>query len=313
LRLAILSDLHRTTNPHECAWWQNEYDFAGHLTRVERALAWFKREAVDALVLCGDLTHAGGADAMSAVLSECCAGLEVPVIAVSGNHDVAEGEDLLADGVERVSDGRLVRAKASGELVSGIRVAGVQLAPTSGYMRSRLHALPAVEDWRDEPVVLVSHLPLLSRASAVASHGMAYPGDLLDRERAAAVLQARSAATIVVSGHIHVRDAHTEGPVLQLLQAAMVEPPYEAAVLDVRADADGGLSATRRTHRTSDQRAAHEPTLVEPVGSWRFVNGCWAVAEAGTHEWQDRIPVAEAGTHEWQDRIPVGEPIACSR
>jgi predicted phosphodiesterase len=278
LRLGILSDLHRTTNPQERHEFHNEYDFNGHPERIERALAWFEQEAVDALVLCGDLTHTSGEIAMTALLAEWAA-LELPVIAVSGNHDVAHREDLLVQGIERVAGDRIHRGDPSGELLSDIRIAGVQVTPTSGYDFSRLQSMPAVQDWGDEPVILVSHLPMLSRAAEVAARGMPHPGDLLDREQAATLLADRSAPTIVLCGHIHVRDAHFEGPVLQLVQAAMIEAPFEAAVLDVRTDVDGGVLAARRTLRTGEKRVEHEPTLVEPVGGWRFASGSWSLAD----------------------------------
>jgi predicted phosphodiesterase len=295
LRLGILTDLHRTTNPQESHQFHNEYDFEGHCSRVQRALAWFAEEAIDALLLCGDLTHTGELAAMSSVLGECCAGLQAPVIAVSGNHDVSQNEDLLARGIERSADSRLLAADPCGEMISGVRVAGLQLIPTCGYDRSRLRDLPALEEWGEEPVVLLSHLPLLSRAEAVAGLGMPYPGDLVDREQAAALLQTRSAATIVVSGHAHVRDVDSEGPVLQLLQAAMIEPPFEATVIDVGADVDGSVLVIRRTHRTSDRRAMNEPTLTEPVGAWRFADGVWSAVAAESLDPQD---------------TPVGDPIA---
>jgi predicted phosphodiesterase len=278
LRLGILSDLHRTTNPQEWHEFHNEYDFNGHLRRIERALAWFEQEQVEALALCGDLTHGSDETAMIEVLGECSA-LEVPVIAVSGNHDVAHDDDMLIRGIQRVQGDRILRGDPSGKLVCGIRIAGLQVAPTSGYDRSRLQALPAVQDWGDEPVILISHLPVLSRAAEVAAQGMCHPGDVLDREQAAMPLRDRSAPTIVLSGHIHVRDAHAEGPVLQLVQAAMIEPPWEAAVLDAHIDVDGVVLVTRRTHRTSEQRVEYEPTLVDPVGCWRFENGSWTALQ----------------------------------
>ena len=289
VRLGILSDLHRTTDSRLRHEWHNPHDFIGHPTRMAHALAWFEQEAIDALVLCGDLTHSGDVEAMSAMLSECRAEREAPVIAVSGNHDVVHGKDVLASEIERANDDHLVEANTAGELVSGVRVASVQLAPASGYQRSRLRALPEVEVWGDEPVVLVSHLPLLSRAAAVAARGMPYPGDLLNRERAVEPLLKRRAPTIVLAGHIHVRDVHVEGPVLQIVQAALVEPPFEAALLDVRIDEDGVL-VTRRTRRTSDQRAEFEPILVGPAGSWRFANGSWG--DAGSADERRREPVS---------------------
>jgi predicted phosphodiesterase len=278
LRLGILSDLHRTTNPQERHEFHNEHDFNGHASRIERALAWFEQEAVEALVLCGDLTHTADEAAMVAMLGECAA-LELPVIAVSGNHDVAHGEDVLARVIEHGADDRLLAGNPSGHLLTDIRIAGVQVTPTSGYDFSRLQSMPAVQDWGDEPVILLSHLPMLSRAAEVAARGMPHPGDLLDREQAARLLAERSAPTIVLCGHIHVRDAHSKGPVLQLVQAAMIEAPFEAAVLDVRTDVDGGVLAARRTLRTSVKRVQHEPTLVEPVGCWRFASGSWSLAD----------------------------------
>lgn len=274
LRLGILSDLHRTTNPQERHEFHHEHDFTGHPSRIERALDWFAREKVEALVLCGDLTHTADEGAMVALLEECAA-LELPAIVVSGNHDVAHGEDVLVKGIERVADDRVLRGDPSGEISSDIRIAGVHVTPTSGYDFSRLQAMPAVQDWGDELVILVSHLPMLSRAAEVAARGYSHPGDLLDREQAAALLRDRSAPTIVLCGHIHVRDAHAEGPVLQLTQAAMIEAPFEAAVLDVAGDLDDGVLATWRTHRTSEKRYEHEPTLVEPSGRWRFADGSW--------------------------------------
>lgn len=282
VRLGILSDLHRTTDSGERSQFHNEYDFQGHTARIDEALAWFRREAVDALILGGDLTHTAQPEAMSAVLRECCTELDVPVMAVSGNHDVGAGEDELARAIERAGDDRLFAGDPAGHLISGIRVAGLQLVPTSGWMRSRLLSLPAVDEWGEEPVVLISHLPLLSAASVVAAAGMPYPGDVLDREEAAALLRSRGAPTIVVSGHIHVRDALAEGPVLQLLQAAMIEPPFEAVVLDVRTEADGGvLVVTRTARRSSDRRATHEPTFTGPVGSWQFASVSWEATDAG--------------------------------
>ena len=293
LRLGLLSDLHRTTDSRCRDRFHNEYDFAGHLARVERALAWFAERKVDALILCGDLTHTAGEQAMAAVLGECALQLPAPTIVVSGNHDASMGEDLLSAAVAHLGSDRVVLGAPRGEMIGAIRVAGVHVAPSFTDSRSRLQAMPAVRDWGAEPVVLVSHLPILSRAGAVAARGMPYPGDLIDREPAAALLSARRAATVVVSGHIHVRDASAEGPVLQLLQAAMIESPFEAATLDVLAEPDGRVLVTRQSHRTSDKQFDYEPTLAGSSGSWRYIEGRWKAAEACADASQDGTVVAD--------------------
>ena len=53
-----------------------------------------------------------------------------------------------------------------------------------------------------------------------------------------AALERRRAPTVVLSGHIHARDALTAGPVLQLTQAALIEAPYEASVVRVAVTGD---------------------------------------------------------------------------
>jgi predicted phosphodiesterase len=287
VRLGILSDLHRTTNVAQRAEFHNEYDFGGHSARIARALAWFGEEEVDALILCGDLTHTAEPEAMAAVLRECVAELEVPVIAVAGNHDVGAGQDELSRAIERPGLDRLLAGSPIGHMIAEVRVAGLQLEPTSGWARSRLVSLPAVDAWGEEPVVLVSHLPLLSRASTVAAAGMPYPGDLLDREDAAALLRGRGAPTVVVAGHIHVRDVHTDDGILQLLQGAMIESPFEAVLLDVGTDGDGVVCVTRTARRTSDRPVRCEPTFTDPVGSWRFESAGWE-ATAGPIAFRDR-------------------------
>jgi predicted phosphodiesterase len=279
LRLGILSDVHCTSAPDERAAWHNAYDFAGLRARVERALAWFAQEDVDLVVLCGDLTHHGDSAPLRTLLEQLRAGTPQRVLAVAGNHDVADGEDMLARELAHLGDPRLAPADVRGELLGGIRLAGVHLVPTIGYFGARLREQPALDAWGEEPVVLASHLPLLSRAAALAARGMPYPGDLLDRVQAADALRTRRAPTVVVCGHIHARDVHAEGSVLQLTQAALIEPPFDAVVLDVRPDGEGGALVTRRTLRTGEQRAAHEPALAQPDGAWRFVAGGWSDAD----------------------------------
>jgi hypothetical protein len=105
-----------------------------------------------------------------------------------------------------------------------------------GWFRARAQAPPAVGAWGEEPVVLLSHYPLLSHALRLSCLGMPYPGDVLGRAEIAEALGNRPGPTVVLSGHIHARDSIAAGTVLQLTHAAFVEAPYECAVFEITED-----------------------------------------------------------------------------
>ncbi len=125
----------------------------------------------------------------------------------------------------------------------------------------RLRQPPDVEAWGQAPTVLISHFPALSLATPITASGFPYPGDLIDRQELEDRLTARAAPTVVMSGHVHARAADARGCVLQLTCGAMVEPPYECAVIDVDR-ADGG---TVTVHRQSIRLGEPEPPRAGPL------------------------------------------------
>lgn len=278
LRLGVLADLHASLDPAESGSWWNPYDFAGMLERVDDALAWFAGEGADAVALAGDLTHRGDGAALDALLARCIAASELPLRAVAGNHDVGDGCASLADALVRTGADaeRFALAQPAGERRGGVRLAGVQVASSVNWLQARLAAPPDVPAWGPEPVVLVSHYPLLSHALVLTEQGLAHPGDLVGRAAVAQALTARTAPTVVVSGHVHVRAVATDGSVLQLTQSALIEPPFDAALVELDINPDGVLHVTRRTRRAGTARAAYEPELAAADGAWRFDGVRWA-------------------------------------
>ena len=275
LRLGVLADLHASLDPAERGAWFNPYDFTGMLERLDAALSWFAAEGADVVALAGDLTHGADADALDAVLARCLDASACPLLAVAGNHDVADGRAPLGAAIERVATERLTRARPEGERYGHMRLAGLQVAGTEGWFRARLEAPPAVATWGADPVVLVSHFPLLSHAGLIAEQGLAHPGDLVGRAAIAQALITRMAPTVVLSGHVHVRAVATHGPVLQLTQSALIEPPFDAALVELTSDADEVLRVTRRTRRAGAARATYEPELAAADGAWRFDGVRW--------------------------------------
>jgi 3',5'-cyclic AMP phosphodiesterase CpdA len=262
MRLGVVSDVHHCVQPRPGASYHNPYDVAGALGRLRGALQWFADEQVEAVVLDGDLADLGDGPSLAAVVEAVANCWDGPALAVPGNHDVEEQPDALARAVAEGGRGRLRVASARGTEHGGMRIAGIDRvdgsAPLSG------------EAWGTGPVVVATHFPLLSRADAVQRHGLKYAGDLPGRERVLAGVLGRE-GTVVVNGHLHVRDTHADGGLLQLSVAALVEPPFEATILDLERQ-----KVRRRAVRMRDADVAQEPVLAPADETWVFDAGRWA-------------------------------------
>jgi hypothetical protein len=150
-------------------------------------------------------------------------------------------------------------------------VAGVQvMADGDGYATV---VGPETAAWGDGLAVFVSHFPAISRAEMFAEEGFKYPGDLRDRESVLEPLAVRSAPTVVLCGHIHARDSLAEGSVLQLVGGALIEAPYECAIVDVDADA---LTVTRTAHPLSGPAVERSPVFAPERETWRYDGLVWS-------------------------------------
>lgn len=268
MRLGLISDVHWIAEPPptSAGWHGAGADFPGVLERLDDALAFFIDQDVDLIALAGDLSHHGDGRSANTVLRRC-GGLDVPVVVASGNHDAGGDESSL--GWQVVADG-VELASPTGSVYAGVLVAGVHVGSTSGWFGARLGELPDTSAWPDEPVVLVSHYPALSHAAEVSDRGLPYPGDLVDRQDLADRLLARDAPTVVVGGHVHARASRAEGSVLQLTCGALVEAPYECALVELTSDAQGALLVRRMSHRLVPANAELEPVLAPELEQWRF-------------------------------------------
>src|SRR4051812_9938874 len=187
MRLGFVTDVHWTTGIPGHLRWHNPWDFDGLPKRLAATAEHFSD--VDLVVLSGDISSGGDLDSIVHVLGALSG---VPVVAVTGNHDVDEGEGVLA---AAVSDGSAL-AQPAGVVHGPLRVAGVQvMASDSGYA---VVVGPETAAWGDGLAFFVSHFPAISRAEMFAEHDFKYPGDLRDREALLAPLAARSAPTVVL-------------------------------------------------------------------------------------------------------------------
>jgi predicted phosphodiesterase len=263
LRVGVLSDTHVVQDVSRRASWHNAYDFAGVEDRLRRAVDLFGREGVELLLVLGDLAHDGDAPSLRRALAPALDGRAAFV--VGGNHDGARPTAALAalgmDGLRLPG----WRALSVGE---GIRVAGVRVVRRA-RRRWATARRPALLTWGEGPVLLATHFPVLARAEAMREHALPHPGDLVNRASLAEPLLARSAPTLVLSGHLHVRDSAASGSLLQLGFGALVEPPFEATVLEIEGDA-AALTIGRVAHELDHAEERRDPRLVPARETWSF-------------------------------------------
>lgn len=265
IRFGVLTDVHVVQDVTRQDSWHNPYDFAGVEQRRDRALELFENEAVDRVLLLGDLAHDGDLPSLRRVLrpdSSAAARL-----AVGGNHDGVRPTDRLSRAGPqslRLPGWRAVRH-------GPVRVAGLRIVgrPQRGWTSARP---PALATWGDAPVLLASHFPVLSRAGPLARRELPYAGDLTDRLAVAEALLARRAPTLVACGHLHVRDSVSSGSLLQLCFGAMIEPPFEATLLELAVE-DCSVVVTRVAHELAQAGEERDPRLVGARESFRFEPG----------------------------------------
>jgi len=262
VRFGILTDLHAVQDPSRRAAWHNAYDFAGVEQRRNRALELFAEAGIDRLLLLGDLAHDGDLPSLRRMLRPD--GLAAPALAVGGNHDGARPTDQLDQARPKSLTLPGWRAVRHGP----VRVAGVRVVrrPERRWAAARR---PALATWGADPVLLASHFPLLSRSTALAQRKLPYAGDLIDRAAVAEPLLARPTPTVVACGHLHVRDSASCGSLLQLGFGALVEPPFEATLLELAIDGNA-VDVTRIAHELGEAHEQRDPRLAPARESWRF-------------------------------------------
>ena len=118
-------------------------------------------------------------------------------------------------------------------------------------------------------VVVASHFPLLSEASRVAAAGLPYAGDLVNRLDLEGRLRSDSRPKLVLSGHIHARCSTHDGPLLQFTVGALIEPPFDATLVEI----DG--TSVRRTARRLGEIAVTDPVFAADDELWQWTGDRW--------------------------------------
>lgn len=261
MRIGVLSDLHCELEPSGSRW-INAFEPEHLDERTDTALAWFSESGVDLILLLGDIVQFANPPDLEHAFARLAAAEVAPLATVSGNHDL------------RLEDAFAERAAAH-----GIRLLHEQpLAAVAGVGIGRGAAPPQYVgrlDGRGEAAdlaVVASHFPLLSEAPRVAAAGLPYPGDLVNRGELERELRAGPEPTLVLSGHIHARCSRHDGTLLQLTVGALIEPPFDATLVEI----DG--TSVRRTARRLGEVAVTDPVFAADDERWLWTGDGWSPA-----------------------------------
>jgi Calcineurin-like phosphoesterase len=271
VRLGVLSDLHCELEPSGSRW-INPYEPEHLDARVDLALEWFGEAHVDLIVLLGDCVQFANPADLAHVLGRLAAAAVAPLAMVTGNHDLRLGDEFgergRAQGIRLLAEVPVV--------MGGVALTGVEI----GRGPTPPQYVGVTSGWPEDAalVVVASHFPVLSEASRVAGAGLPYAGDLVNRGELESTLRADARPKLVLCGHIHARCSTHEGSLLQLMSGAMIEPPFDAAVVEI----DGG--SVRRTARRLGEIPITDPVFAPDEERWQWAGG----------RWQAELPVTAA-------------------
>jgi len=266
VRIGVLSDLHCELEPAGSRW-INVFE-PEHLDhRTDAALEWFTEARVDLILLLGDSVQFANPSDLAHVFARLAAADVAPLATVNGNHDLRLGEEFAAcarkHGIRLLYDEPL---ELAGVAVTGVGV-DRGLAPPQYVGR--------LGGWGGEVgvVVVASHFPVLSEAFRVAAAGLPYAGDLVNRADVEGELRSDPRPKVVLSGHIHARCSTHDGPLLQFTVGALIEPPFDATIVEI----DTTSLSVRRTARRLGEIAITDPVFAGDDERWERTDDRWAL------------------------------------
>jgi DNA repair exonuclease SbcCD nuclease subunit len=276
MRLGIITDVHLNPPGTPPVAWHNPYRLDDAAERFARAVAQCIAAEVDALAILGDLCHLGDPESLAEGVALATAA-PMPVLFVPGNHDVTEQPDALATAITRHGAAQLRLATPDGELIAGVCVAGLSALRGTTWFDAQADALPNPQRWNDALVVWLTHFPMLSLADVAERAELRYPGDLGNLPAVAGPLVMRTAPTLVLHGHAHLRTTISANTVLQIGCGALIEPPFDVTLVEVNGSPNA-LHVRVEHHSMAESAAARLPVLAPQAAVWAFENGGWVAA-----------------------------------
>jgi len=235
------------------------------MAMLDDALSWFKQRNVDAVAVLGDLVMFEDEASLDAGMEQIAA-LGKPVLIVPGNHD---GTDWQA------ATGRNLPNQALPGWPTLVRAMDVRVEQNPERWWTGDIRLP-----QDGPALVLSHFPLLPSGDYLTAAGFPYAGDAT-WDTSIDSIEQRSDPVVALSGHVHVRYEMSNGALLQLGFAALIEPPHAAAIVEISEHGDA-LEVTIEHVDIASHDVSLVPIISSSNSTWRFQEGGWLRQEVAT-------------------------------
>lgn len=276
-RLMVVSDPHLGGTGAKV--WHDVLAFEQVPGLIDVAAQQARRLGSEAMIVLGDLADRGDEPS----LRRLRAGLgrfRGPARVVAGNHDRATDNSTFEMVFSRPGPGPL--AVTGPENLGALTVAGVAVSSDDAG-KTCTGAPPDLSAHATSPVIVLSHYPLLGVGHLLSAAGLRDSGPLLNEEECLTPFAERRAPTIVLHGHLHARVEATQGPLLQIGVAALVERPHEIAIVDVAVSGDVWVHVRRYTAMAALPSEPRMP-VVAPDESW------WTWSATGWRRSDSRPP-----------------------
>lgn len=243
VKLGVVADCHvRPAGSRAERTFHAEFDFTGVRDRLLAALTILGGEAIDLLVLAGDLVDVGDRETADELLGCVAQSCNNPVLLVNGNHD--PGVEEMRESACRVGL-TLVEAPLPG---NALEIRTVLTEARNGGWIGRLS--PSEPSDAAYLRLVVSHFPLISRETHFRSLGIQYAGDLDNLGQLRAELGIQPCPSLILSAHLHRTDVFHGGDLLQVCVPPLIEAPFCVSLLELEVG-EGEASVQHDTIQTS--------------------------------------------------------------
>jgi predicted phosphodiesterase len=275
-RLGVVSDAHLSPATAEPYIWQNTVDLPHSAELLDAGIGWLAEQAIDTLVLLGDLTEAAD-PASFAAIRERAISLGVAVAAVPGNCDV-DPKDRSLSGFEAIVGDRVFTGPGLFGFGADWMLELLQLeAAGPKQLRGVRHVEAGVSQYGAR--VVLTHYPVLDLEPELLAAGFRHSGNLANRAEIEADLRALEMPVVVIHGHLHIHDARSSGNLLHLSCGALIEPPHHVSTIEIATD-DDGITIERRAHVVREDPTDRLPVFAPSHQRWAWSGSSWGTLPA---------------------------------